>query len=324
MRFRHHQFTLRQLQYAVAVAEARSFRRGAALCHVSQPALSAQIALLEQSLGAKLFERGTKLAITPAGEELLARARTLLAQADELADSAASGADPFAKTLRVGVIPTIAPYLLPEISPALRAKHPALRIVWVEEKTPVLRARLEQGDLDAMIVARESALGDVAQEPIGADPFVLAMPRAHPLAQSAKPARLDALADEQVMLLDDGHCFRDQVLGLCAQSGAEESELRATSLGTLVQMVAGGAGVTLLPSIALEAESRGGELALRRLAPPQPGRTLVLAWRKRAPLAATLVPLAREIAALHVKLARRADTAIARASLSTRTRRAPS
>ncbi len=314
MRFLHHPFTLRQLQYAVAVAEARSFRRGAARCHVSQPALSAQIALLEEALGAKLFERKTKLVITAAGEELLARARGLLEQADELADSAARGADPFDKTVRLGVIPTIAPYLLPEIAPALRTKYPKLRIVWVEEKTPALRARLENGELDGMIAARESALGDVAQEEIGSDAFVLAVPRDHALARARKPARIEALTDERVMLLDDGHCFRDQVFALCARSGIAESELRATSLATLVQMVAGGAGVTLLPSLALEAENRGGALALRELAAPKPARTLVLAWRKTAPLAATFVPLARDLAELHAGLAKRARAAIARAA----------
>jgi LysR family hydrogen peroxide-inducible transcriptional activator len=312
MRFTHHAFTLRQLQYAVAVAEARSFRRGAARCHVSQPALSAQIALLEEALGAKLFERRTKLVITAAGEELLAQARALLAAADALADSAARGADPFDKTIRLGVIPTIAPYLLPEVAPALRAKYPRLRIVWVEEKTPVLRARLESGELDGLIVARESALGDVAQETIGSDPFVLATPPDHPLARSPRAARLDALGDERVMLLDDGHCFRDQVLALCARSGVAESDLRATSLPTLVQMVAGGAGVTLLPSLALEAENRGGALALRPLVAPPPARTLVLAWRKAGPLAATFLPLAQTLAELHARLAKRADAALAR------------
>ncbi len=316
MRFTHHPFTLRQLQYAVAVAEARSFRRGAARCHVSQPALSAQIALLEEAIGAQLFERKTKLVITAAGEEVLARARVLLAQADELADSAERGADPFDKTIRLGVIPTIAPYLLPEIAPALRAKYPKLRIVWVEEKTPALRARLENGELDGLIAARESALGDVAQATIGSDAFVLATPRGHALARTTKPARMEALADERVMLLDDGHCFRDQVFALCARSGVSESELRATSLATLVQMVAGGAGVTLLPGLALETENRGGALSLRELAAPKPARTLVLAWRKAAPLAATLVPLARDLAELHAAVAKRAHAAIARSAKS--------
>ena len=230
MRFSHHPFTLRQLQYAVAVAEARSFRRGAERCHVSQPALSAQIALLEDVLGARLFERATKLAITPAGETFLARARELLERADALADSAQVGADPFARTLRFGVIPTIAPYLLPEAAPALRARHPRLQIVWVEEKTPVLRGQLENGELDALIVARESALGDVAQAEIGADEFVLATAPSHPLAQSAQPVALDALSAEPVLLLDDGHCLRDQALDLCAARGAGPSdEFQASS-----------------------------------------------------------------------------------------------
>jgi LysR family hydrogen peroxide-inducible transcriptional activator len=314
MRFSPHAFSLRQLQYAVAVAETGGFRRAAVRCHVSQPALSGQIAELESQLGARLFERGTRLVITAAGEELLARARTLLTHADELADSAARGADPFEKTVRLGVIPTIAPYLLPEAAPALRARYPKLRIVWVEEKTPALRARLESGELDGLIVARESALGDVAEEPIGSDPFVLATPLGHPLARTKKPLRMDALTDEAVMLLEDGHCFRDQVLALCARSGVAENELRATSLATLVQMVAGGAGVTLLPSLALEAENRGGALALRELAAPKPARTLVLAWRTTAPLAATFAPLGRTLAELLARLAPRWQQAIARSA----------
>jgi LysR family hydrogen peroxide-inducible transcriptional activator len=312
MRFSPHPFTLRQLQYAVAVAEARSFRRGAARCHVSQPALSAQIAQIEDACGIRLFERGPKLTITPAGEEFLAQARALLAQADALADSASRRADPFEKTIRLGVIPTIAPYLLPEVAPALRAKYPRLRIVWVEEKTPVLRARLESNELDGLIVARESELGDVALATIGSDEFVLATPPGHPLAFGRQPAQMEALAEERVMLLDDGHCFRDQVLALCTRSGVAEHELRATSLPTLVQMVAGGEGLTLLPALALEAENRGGALALRALAPPAPARTLVLAWRKSAPLAETFEPLARELSALHAGLAKRARAAVAR------------
>jgi len=312
MRFSPHPFSLRQLQYAVAVAEARSFRRGAARCHVSQPALSAQIAQIEDACGIRLFERGAKLTITAAGEEFLVRARALLAQADELADSAARGADPFDKTIRLGVIPTIAPYLLPEIAPALRARYPKLRIVWVEEKTPTLRARLEAGELDALIVAGESTLGDVAQATVGVDPFVLALPQGHRLARAQRAAKLDALSGERVMLLEDGHCFRDQALALCQQSGALEADLRATSLATLVQMVAGGAGVTLLPSLALEAENRGGALALRELAPPRAARTLVLAWRKTSPLATTFVPLAQTLAELHAALAPRAAAAIER------------
>jgi LysR family hydrogen peroxide-inducible transcriptional activator len=310
MRFRHHPFTLRQLQYAVAVAEAKSFRGGAALCHVSQPALSAQIALLEDALGAQIFERSAKLGITPAGEALLARARALLAQADELAERTGRGADPLDATIRVGVIPTVAPYLLPEVAPALRAKFPRLRIVWVEEKTALLRARLESGDLDAAIVALESELGDVAHATIGADEFVLATPPSHPLARGKRPAHLEALAEESVMLLDDGHCFRDQVLSLCSRSGVAEHELRATSLATLVQMVAGGAGITLLPSLALDVENRGGALALRPLAAPVPARTLALVWRKSAPLGDTLGPLARELATLHARIARRAHAAV--------------
>ena len=296
MRASPHPFTLRQLQYVVAVADHRSFRKAAAACHVSQPALSAQVALIEEALGVRIFERDRRgVLLGGAGERLIERMRRVLVDADDLFDAAQLARDPLAGTLRIGVIPTVAPYLLPEIVPALRAAFPRLTLVWMEEKTHRVLEQLAIGALDAGIVALESELGDVASAVIGEDAFVLAVPIGHALGRSKKHAEVGQLTSERVLLLDDGHCFRDQALTLCRRVGAEEASVRATSLSTLAQMVAGGAGVTLLPELAVGAENRGGGLSIRRFRPRAPSRTLGLVWRKRSPLEITLNAVAKAL-----------------------------
>lgn len=286
-------FTLRQLQYVVAVAEARSFSRAAAVCHVSQPSLSAQVAEVESSLGVRLFERDRAgVLITPAGEALVDRARQVLVEARDLAQDARRFVDPLAGTLRIGVIPTIAPYLLPDLLAPLREKFPRLTLLWTEEKTDELVSRLGRGELDAALVALEADLGDLEREALFHDPFVVALPKEHPLARGKSALRLEDLAREQVLLLDDGHCFREQVLGLCARERIDEADFRATSLPTLVQMVTAGVGVTLLPKLAVAAEQGRANLALRPLPPPAPGRTVALAWRRRSPFGDSLRQLA--------------------------------
>jgi LysR family hydrogen peroxide-inducible transcriptional activator len=285
--------TLRQLQYVVAVADSRSFRRAAEKCAVSQPSLSAQVAQLEEAAGTRLFERDRRrVLLTPAGEALVAQARRVLAEADEWMDAAARLGDPLNGRLRIGVIPTISPYLLPEVAPVLRREFPKLQVAWVEDKTAALVGEIAAGTLDAAIVALEAELGDVEHAVIGTDPFVLATPRRHPLGTAARPAPLRDLESVEVLLLDDGHCFREQVLALCSNSGVREREFRATSLSTLTQMVAAGAGVTLLPLIAVATENRRGQLQIRPFAPPVPGRTIGLIWRRRSPIAAALKRLA--------------------------------
>lgn len=292
MNFGAHPLTLRQLQYALAVAELRSFRRAAQLCFVSQPSLSAQIAELERSLGVQLFERDRRqVLITPAGEELVERARRMLLLAEDLRDAAARRGDLLTGTLRLGVIPTIAPYLLPDIDPVIRAEYPGLMLRWTEDKTELLVEKIGRGELDAVLVALESELGSLAHETIGEDPFVLAAPREHRLGRKSGPLRVSTLAAERVLLLDDGHCFRDQALELCARTGAEELGFRATSLATLAQMALGGAGVTMLPRLAVEVENRRGLLTIREFTKPRPRRTLVLAWRRNSPLATSLKEL---------------------------------
>jgi LysR family hydrogen peroxide-inducible transcriptional activator len=294
-----HPASLRQLQYAVAVADTRSFRRAAERCGVSQPSLSAQLSQLEGALGVRLFERDRRrVLLTPAGEGLIERARRVLVDADDLVDAARRLGDPLAGTLAIGVIPTVSPYLLPAAAPA----HPRLTVRWVEDKTEILARDLHAGRLDAALLALEADLGGPLQrEVIGRDRFLLAAPRSHPLAKGARPARLDELRGARLLLLDDGHCLRDQALAICASARTEELAFRATSLPTLAQMVSAGAGVTLLPHMAVATESRGADLAVRPLADERAFRTLALVWRPSSPLGPALRKLAASIRASYEK-----------------------
>ncbi len=284
-----HPFSLRQLQYVVAVAEELSFRRAAIRCRVSQPSLSAQLAQLEGVLGVRLFERDRRrVLVTAAGKDIVERARRLLVDADALLDAGKRASDPFVGTLRVGVIPTIAPYALPSVAPRLRERFPELTLAWREDKTEVLAAALQAGELDAALVALEAEIGDVDREVIADDPFVLAARHGDPLARKATPIQTSELRGAQVLLLDDGHCFRDQALDVCTMAHAREGEFRATSLATLVQMVAGGSGVTLLPELAVATEAARAGLTVRPMASPKAHRTIALVWRRRSPLADAL------------------------------------
>jgi LysR family hydrogen peroxide-inducible transcriptional activator len=291
-----HPYSLRQLQYAQAVAQELSFRKAAERCRVSQPALSSQLAELEAALGVRLFERDKKrVLVTAAGRELLGRAARVLLEADALLEAARRAADPLAGLLRLGVIPTVSPYLLPPLAPKLRQKLPRLAIAWREEKTESVLALLDRGELDAGIVALESELGDLECELIAKDVFVLATAADDPLAKGGGVGALE-LRDQSVLLLDDGHCFREQALAYCNKAKAHELEFRATSLSTLVQMVAGGAGVTLLPSLAVPTETRRAKLSIRQFTTP-PGRTLALVYRSSCaviPALQRVAELARE------------------------------
>ena len=282
-----HRFSLRQLEYAIALAETLNFRKAAEQCHVSQPSLSAQLAQLEEAIGMQLFERDRRhVLVTSPGAEVIARARVLLRCADDVEIAARRAADPFTGTMRVGIIPTVSPYLLPRIAPVLRRQYPRLHLQWTEERTATLASQLECGALDAMLLAREAHLGDVDCEVIANDRFLLAAARTHPLVRSSRPVRVSELRREDVLLLEDGHCFRDQALAICSRAKANELEFRATSLTTLVQMVAASDAVTLLPELSVDVEGRG--LKLRRFADPAPHRTIVLAWRKSSPMSAAL------------------------------------
>jgi len=285
--------SLRQLQYVVAVADLGGFRRAAEACHVSQPSLSAQVGQAEEALGVRLFERNRRrVRVSAAGVPLVAQARAVLVAAGDLRELGRQLADPFTGTLRIGLIPTISPYLLPEIAPALTRIYPRLTIVWSEDRTGGLVRQANEGAIDGAILALEADLGPLDHAVLLRDPFLLAASPGHPLSTARRRARVDDLQDVSVLLLDDGHCFRDQALQLCARVGAREAGFRATSLATLVQMASAGGGVTLLPSIALPVENRRGQLVVRPFAPPGPGRTIALAWRRGSALAPALGRLA--------------------------------
>lgn len=288
-----HDLSLRQLEYVVAVADLLGFHRAARACHVSQPALSAQIQLVEGTLGFALFERDRRsVRITEPGREIVQHARKVLTAVDDLLHAADGYLDPHARTLRVGVIPTLAPYLLPDIVPGTAESYPRLDLRFTEEKTDEIRAHLEAGTLDAGLVVLEADLGELARAVLAVDEFVVAVPKAHALARR-KSVRLDDLEGETMLLLDDGHCFRTNALDVCNRAGAVEAGFRATSLATLTQMVALGRGITLLPAMAVPVENRRAQLALRPLVRPGAHRTVALVWRPGSPLA----PLFGELAA---------------------------
>lgn len=307
MQLAPHPITLRQLQYIVAVADRQSFGKAAEACHVAQPSLSAQVAQVEESLGVQIFERTKRrVTLTAAGQVLVERARALLQVADQLVDSARTLADPFSGTLRLGVIPTIGPYLLAEVAPVLRERYPNLTFVWNEERTRTLVERLHHSELDAAILALEAEIGDLPHVVLGKDAFVFAAPPTHRLASSKRPLQPEELDGERVLLLDDGHCFREQALSFCTRTGAEEASYRATSLGTLVQMAAGGAGVTLLPSLAVDIENRRDALRVRPFAAKVPSRTVALAWRKGSALETTLQAVGETLQGAYEALTARA------------------
>lgn len=274
-------FTLRQMQYALAVAETRNFRRAAELCAVAQPSLSSQLASLESALGVPLFERGRGgVRVTPPGQVLLARMARILAEGRELGQEAHTFLDPFAGSLRLGIIPTLAPYVLPFLVPALREAFPRLLPLWTEAHTDTLVAALQKSELDGAILALEADLGDLEHLVLGRDPFRACLPVNHPLAKRKQALQEKELEGERLLLLEDGHCLRGQALAACGRARIEELGYRATSLPTLVQMVASGAGITLLPRLAVATEAARASVVMRPLAEPVPFRTLALVWRR--------------------------------------------
>jgi LysR family hydrogen peroxide-inducible transcriptional activator len=274
--------SVRQLECLVAVARTLNFREAAESCYITQPALSAQIQLLEAKLGVRLFERDRRKVLpTAAGETLAEKARGILAELHDLTEAATGFRDPLTGTIKLGVIPTAAPYVLPRALGEVGRRYPDLRLRLREEQTAKLLERLGDGSLDVALVALEAGLGDVETLALFTDPFVLAVPSGHRLANRKRVSEKDLHAEE-VLLLDDGHCLRDQALSICGSAGACELwDFRASSLTTLVQMVSGGLGVTLLPEMSLEVEA-GPErqLSLIPFGPKGPSRTIGLAWRR--------------------------------------------
>ena len=296
--------TLRQLRHLAALDEARHFGRAALACNVTQSTLSASIKELEAGLGAALVDRTRRrVVLTPLGRTTAEQGRRILAEVESLVADAASGAEPLAGTLRLGVIPTIAPFLLAPILPRLRRAHPRLKLYLIEDLTEVLVARLADGRLDALLLALPCDCGDVESRILWDDRFVLACRPEHPLARRSVVTAAD-LAGAPPMLLRDGHCLRAHALAACQLGRAHGFDrVEATSLHTLVQMVDNGLGVTLLPELAL----RGGiidntELVTRPLSGASAARQIGLAWRRGSGRAEEFDLLARRI----VDLAREA------------------
>lgn len=296
MKLRPHPITLRQLQYVVAVADLRSFRGAAEACGVAQPSLSEQVAEAEEQLGVRLFDRDTQgVSITVAGLDVVADARKALAAMDAVLDTASRFRDPLHGPLRIGVIPTISPYLVPAASRALRESHPALTLLWAEEQKTTLLRRLRSRELDAAIVADGDDLGDLVRQPLARDAFVAALPAGHALC-ARETIELDDLFAETLLLLDEAHCLRAQALAVCGAAAVREHPFRANSLPTLLQLVAQGAGVTLLPSMARVVESVRSDIVVRPLR-ESVGRDVVLAFRERAPLSSCADKLAATLRA---------------------------
>jgi len=277
--------TIRQLEYIVAVAEHMSFSEAARRCHVSQPGLSAQIRQVEETLKVHIFERDRRhVFVTPGGEVIVRRARRVLAETQELVSTAESFEDEaLVGTLRMGVIPTVAPYLLPQGLPRIRKQYPQLRLLLYEGQTHDIVARLQNGSLDLLLLALEAELGRAETHALFRDEFVLALPSGHALSKKKRVGDAD-LATDEILLLDDGHCLRDQAMPVCRRARAREvDDFRAGSLPTLAQMVASGLGMTLLPRIAIPIEAgRGAGLVTRPFRAPAPFRTIGLAWRPSA------------------------------------------
>lgn len=286
---------LRDLRYLVAVADERHFGRAAESCYVSQPTLSTQIRKLERELGVELVERNPRrIALTPAGEQVVERARVVLSETDSIHEIARRSRDPESGTVRVGLFPTLGPYLLPHVVPTVRQRFPHLELLLVEEKTEEVLADLREGRLDAGVLALPVDDDRLHAEYLFAEDFVLAVPAGDPLAAGRSTASLDVLSGESVLLLEDGHCLRDQALAVCQLHGANErGGFRATSLETLRQMVAAGVGVTLLPELSVRPPVPAmPDISLIRFTDPVPRRQIAMFWRRTSPYADFLPRLA--------------------------------
>lgn len=293
--------TLRQLEYLVAVAEQGTFGGAAESVHVSQPAMSSQIAELEQKLGVTLFERDRRGArVTPEGEAIVTAARRVLDEAAQLVRLASDRRGDIVGQLTLGVIPTMAPYLLPTVVREIRRRYPATEVRLRELKTAELVDALLDGTLDlGLLAAPVPELGrNVEVVELARDPFVLALPEGHPFAGTARLPQ-SALSGLPMLLLEEGHCLRTHAENACSQIGASTlGSIQATGLSSLSQMVAAGMGATLLPACAVEVETRPGSgVTIRRLRSPEPFRTVVLTWRVNSPRAEHFRTFAAALAA---------------------------
>ena len=279
--------TLRQLRYFDALARHGHFGRAAEACAISQPALSMQIKEMEEALGGALLERSARqVTLTKFGEEIVQRVRDILRSVDELGDFARASRDRLAGRLRIGMIPTIAPYLLPKVIEHLARMHPELDIHVRETLTPKLIKEVAEGRLDTAIVALPVSEPSLTEVALFAENFLLVRPGEDEGTPVPSP---ETLREMRLLLLEEGHCFRDQALSFCKmQSSPPREVLDASSLSTLVQMVGAGIGVTLIPEMAVPVETRSAPVSVARFRNPQPSRTIGMVWRKTSPLAAQL------------------------------------
>lgn len=279
--------TLRQLEFLCAVADQGSFSKAAESCHVTQPTLSAAIKEVEGLLGVQLIEREARGAsLTQAGEAAVERARTILSSTADLVSAARQAGAPLTGPFRLGAIPTIAPFLLPRTLKALRKAHPSLKLYLREDQTERLLDALKSRSLDAALIALPWEANGIETMDLGDDEFLLVAPSGHSLIDQSR-IRSSDLADEDVLLLEDGHCLRDHALSVCRlPSKRSGADVTATSLPTLVHMVAGGLGVSLLPKLAIEAGvTSGADVELRAFETPMIGRRIGIAWRTGSPRA---------------------------------------
>jgi LysR family hydrogen peroxide-inducible transcriptional activator len=294
-------FTLRQITYFLAVARLRNFGRAAESCHVSQPGLSSQIAQIEARLGGALFERGAgagPVRLTGLGERLLPAAQELMDAAQRLQTLARSGREPLAGRMRLAIIPTVAPYLIPHLVPALRVSHPALDLSLHEVVTDELLAGIEERRFDAGVMALPVGHAAIEALPVLRDPFLIATSEDDD-TYLAGPCRPESLATERLLLLADGHCLRDQALEVCGLRGPRRKlNLEAASLATLMRMVSSGMGMTLIPRLAMADENRDGRLRILPFAEPAPSRDLAVVWRRNAEAGSDARALAGVIRAL--------------------------
>jgi LysR family hydrogen peroxide-inducible transcriptional activator len=291
---------LRDLQYFIALADLRHFGRAAEACFVSQPTLSTQLKKLEEELGVALFERVPRnVLLTPAGELILVHARAALAQVKHMHDIAQHTKNPESASVKLGIFPTLGPYLLPHVVPNIRKRFPKLELLLVEEKTETLIQQLKNGQIDAAILAEPVNDDQFESLALFVEPFVLALPANHPLTKQ-RTLGLNELEKQHLLLLADGHCLREHALEVCSLSGATEKEgFRATSLETLRQMVAAGVGITLLPILAVQPPVPISPYI--RLVPfknPVPTRNISLYWRKSSMRNTFLHELGLQIAKL--------------------------
>ncbi|HEU4590999.1 MAG TPA: LysR substrate-binding domain-containing protein [Steroidobacteraceae bacterium] len=290
---------LKDLRYLVAVADTRHFGRAAERSFVSQPTLSAQLKKLEEYLGVQLIERAPKrVQLTAAGEEIVERARRILEASEEIVELARGHRDPLAGRLRLALLPTIGPYLLPNVAARLRKQLPRLELMLYEYQTDPMLEKLHSGEIDVGILAFPVPMDGLDSYELYREPFMVAMPANHRLAQR-NSVRVEDLDQETLLLLEDGHCLRDQALDICSSTNVhEKQDFRATSLETLRQMVAAGVGITLLPELAgrgAYGNARG--VAIRPFVKPVPTRTIGAVWRKSSARRAAILALCKQIEA---------------------------